>query len=601
MRITVKRYKSIVDTINFEVPNFTVLTGENGSGKTHLFEAISNNQFGEVHINDKQIEKIRYISYNQLNPNINHTCSPSEIIMQANMLWSEIQELINRFKVHINEIEMDTLEQDIVYQQSNQEHTKRFLRAYYKKYNVLPSKLKEEDIMKDLNLLDSSGDNLFSKQFAYIFKAYHIQHFDNRANKLYIEDGIKGLEYLDEEEFKIKYGNPPWEVVNSILERMNLPYIVNNPMNTKRDANFTLLLCHKVLGHEISINDLSTGEKTLMSLALALYNTTGGEGQVEMLILDEPDAPLHPSMSKLMLEILEEEIVLKQSIPVIISTHSPTTIACAPAYSLYKITKEEKTPIQCNFKDSIQMLTYGIPNLHVSLEHRRQVFVEHNYDVMYYEALFSILSRRHNFSTKPYFIPPHNHNGSNCTDVIRITTTLRNMGNTQVYGLIDWDGTNEKENQLIVLGLGNRYAIENYLFDPHLMGLYLIKKDIVRPHEIGIEDCNSYIEVGKSINTPMLQKIVDFIERKILDDELNIPSKKVESKLINNESISINSELFTIRGHNLEEKYKSAWPKLNGIRGNGDSALKMDIINIIINDFPDYLSHDLLDTFYEII
>ncbi len=356
-------------------------------------------------------------------------------------------------------------------------------------------------------------------------------------------------------------------------------------MSSKRDSTYYFKLVHKDLGFEIDTNDLSTGEKTLMSLALAIYNTTGQGGQADILILDEPDAPLHPSLSKLMLELLEEDVVKKYGIPVIMSTHSPTTITSAP-------------PRQCDLEDSISTLTYGIANLHISVEKRRQVFVEHSYDVEYYEALYEILSRHYQFDTLPQFLPPHSRNGTNCSDVKSITRTLRDLGNTQVYGLIDWDGENRQEDQIIILGLEKRYSIENYILEPHLLGLYLVKKNFVSPVEIGLPNCSSYLDICNKISNETLQCITNIIESKISWDNTD-SSSRISSILINDYTLQVRQELYTIKGHNLEEKCKTAWPRLNSVRGNGDSALKKDIVFTIINDFPLLLSKDIIDTFMQ--
>ena len=42
MKITINNpYKSLKSGVNFNLPKFTVLTGKNGSGKSHLMEALS--------------------------------------------------------------------------------------------------------------------------------------------------------------------------------------------------------------------------------------------------------------------------------------------------------------------------------------------------------------------------------------------------------------------------------------------------------------------------------------------------------------------------------------------------------------------------------
>ena len=62
-----KQYKSIVAPCQFELPSFVVLTGKNGSGKTHLLEAISQKEYSEIKYNGNVISNIKYIAFNGLN------------------------------------------------------------------------------------------------------------------------------------------------------------------------------------------------------------------------------------------------------------------------------------------------------------------------------------------------------------------------------------------------------------------------------------------------------------------------------------------------------------------------------------------------------
>ena len=90
--------------------------------------------------------------------------------------------------------------------------------------------------------------------------------------------------------------------------------------------------------------------------------------------------------------------------------------------------------------------------------------------------------------------------------------------------------------------------------------------------------------------------IVDSIERKILNQEIDIT--KLVSNLINGERLVIRKEIAMTQGHKLEDMYKNQWPELNSVRNQnyGDSALKRDIINTVINDFPGLLSKDIAET-----
>lgn len=56
MQIKIRNvYKSIPASLEFELPFFTVLTGENGSGKTHLFEALNDNANGQILIDGNNL------------------------------------------------------------------------------------------------------------------------------------------------------------------------------------------------------------------------------------------------------------------------------------------------------------------------------------------------------------------------------------------------------------------------------------------------------------------------------------------------------------------------------------------------------------------
>ncbi|WMN90236.1 ATP-binding protein [Vibrio parahaemolyticus] len=605
MRIQIRQgHKSILAGLDFELPMFTVLTGENGSGKTHLFEAIQNTRNGLCSIEGKNLTNITYIPFAGLTPTVDQKCDTALVSQTIKQFWGQIEGYKNRVRSNLkNNTYTGPYEQDPILNHVGNIKHKSLLLEISNRLDITPSDLTEDHISDIIDISSLSGDGFFKSQFAVIFKTYHIRYLDNKLNKVYDSEGIEGgQKYLEEEEFINKYGQPPWEFLNSVLTRLMLPYEVNNPLKTLRDTTFIFKLIHKEHGIEIDTNDLSTGEKTLMSLALAIYNSTSITGRAELLILDEPDAPLHPSMSKLMLEIIEEEIVKKHGIPVLLSTHSPTTIACTPPTALYKISQSSKCPVQCNLHDSMKILTYGIPNLNVSIEHRRQVFVEHTYDVEYYENLFDIVSRKVEYKVLPQFLPPHTLNGSNCNAVLEITRNLRNMGNKHVYGLIDWDLENEPEEQVLILGSCRRYAIENYIFEPYFLALYLIYKKFSSPNDLGLSDCNSYLDTTKKIEQDFntVQVLSDNVQNKLFTNLAD--SELTESELINGKKILISSEFLTMRGHHLEDLIKNTWPELKSVRSNngGDSQLKKDVIITVINDFPELISKDIPETFLQI-
>jgi predicted ATPase len=588
-----KANKSIPILDDFYLPGLTVLTGPNGSGKSHLFEVISNRQMCDVVYQNRKLETIRYIKFNQLNPSIDNECDPIMINQKVKEIWTNLSDVQKRL-INTPRVKEELIpENNPMYPHLQPENIRLIVSKISRQSKVSIGLITEDILGEYLPYLGMSGNELFNSQFATIFKAYQIHKLDNTLNKVYNEQGTP-TEYLEEEEYLLKYGEPPWDYINRILEKIKLPYEVTNPDRTRRESTFKFELIHKEKGFKITSNDLSTGEKTLMSLALAIYNSIHDFNKIDLLVLDEPDASLHPSMSKMMIEILKDDIYGKQNIPVLISTHSPTTIACSPTQSLYKISKDKKVPESCSLDDSMDILAYEIPNIKLSIDSRRQIFVEHIYDVLYYEKLFQILTKSYEIPTSLQFLPPHNHDGTNCSDVIDITRSLAMRGNTSIYGLIDYDGKNRTEDKIIVLGNGNRYAIENYIFEPHILGLYLIKKVFMNLEEFQIRDIHNYSQLCNKLDQELVQKIASVVSEKLFQ-----PGEIKKSKLINDYDINTPEELFYYQGHELEEKIKSTWPILNSIRGKGDSSLKLDIINITINDFPDYLSKDILWTFMQ--
>ena len=605
MKIEVlKEHKSIPVGLTAELPSFSILTGVNGSGKTHLFEALAEAKSGKVIHEGKQLKQIAYLPFNALNPTVDEKCDANAVHNEVQAIWNEVKNGQQRARQNKTVLaKLDSAENDPTLQRVSAPRRRAVLRIC-ERANLMPNELDEDKIAENLVISDLGGSSLFNSRFATIFKAYHIQQIDNMLSKVYCEHGIEDSNQpLSDSEFEDKHGPPPWEFVDSILEKLKLPYRVSSPAGSRRDTMFEFKLLHKNVGFAIDTNSLSTGEKSLMCLALAIYNTVSGSGRTEMLIIDEPDAPLHPSMSHLMLRILQEDIVKAHGIPVVISSHSPTTIACAPPWALHSIDPATKKVTRCEFADVATMLSHGIPNLNVSIESRRQVFVEHKYDVLYYERLFEITSRVNSYTTAPHFLPPHDRDGTNCSDVLAITRTLRDRGSTTVYGVIDWDGTNDPESQVLVLGHSKRYAIENYIFEPHILGLYLVYRGFCNPTEIGVPSCSSYLELSVAIqeNASLLQSLTDSIEG-ILGMSKDSNDDTFCSTLLSGAQVNVHKNISREQGHDLEELCKSTWPQLKSIRkGNlGDSALKLDVISTVINDHPGLLSSDFHDLFGEI-
>jgi len=589
IKIDIKqKYKSI-EPCNFELPDFSVLTGLNGSGKSHLLEAIFNNTQNVVLKDGEQIKNILYIPFNGLNPKIEENCDPARITSFVKEFYSQFKNALKNPNFQKNKIKSTLLQ---TFYDPNQ---KLIAKKFIDKIDINLEDVDENYLIDIFDVSMMSRDDFFTGQFALIFKNYHKLLEENKINKYYKDQGYDEIPLIHtEEEFNQKYGIPPWEFVNAILDSISVPYRVNSPLGTRIDTSYAFKLISIDGAYNISPQDLSTGEKVLMSLALAIYNSNGKINKPDLLLIDEPDAPLHPSMSKKMVEILKNKIVELSKIPVIITSHSPTTIICCDGSAVYKMERGISTPIKTSVQDAIETLSSDIPFLKISNDKRRQVFVESKYDVKYYELITNILNRIITMPSEPIYIPARTSNGSNCTDVINIVNNLFDNGNEQVYGIIDWDTTNTSTNRIIVLGDNERYNIENYILDPLLMGLFFLREAKITYPEMGLNGYNSYSDL-QYLKPEDCQIIIEFILSKLGIDL----SRRTNYFTHNETELSICEAFNVFQGHDLEVLYKNKFPFLNSFQR--EDALKTDVINKIMNDFPNLAPKQLYNTIIKII
>jgi ABC-type multidrug transport system, ATPase component len=586
-----KKHKSIPAGMNFELPTFSVITGKNGSGKSHLLEAIANNQISAISDQGANLSKVLLIGFGALNPQIDEACDPQQIHQNTKNWWNQIENHQRNLKqVRDNGEQISGPIENILSRWGYNEPLFSIIKSVTKKTGKEFEQLSEDDIYFNLNIAEMNSGALFASQLALIFKTYHVRHTKNKFKKfLNLENGTN-LPTLTDEEFTTTYGPKPWVLVNEILSKAGLTYEVVNPEAIDTDSTYRLRLVDKTTQTEISANDLSTGEKVLMSLALAIYNTHESVGKPDVLILDEPDAPLHPQYSKLLIETLRDIVVMQAGVRVILTTHSPSTVAMCPDNSLFEMNRDTKTPEMVSVSRGLEVLTDGIPHLKISTEDRRQIFVESKLDVIYFQKLHQITSRFSNLGYSPIFLEPHSGT-SNCTDVESIANRLYEAGSDLVRGIIDWDGKKSDKHPIYVLGGGKRYAIENYILDPLFLGLALVRLGKRRLSDFSVANLHTYIDVAKITNEDA-QKITNYIMT-----ATNIPATSTtDCQLQNGWTIQLPIQFLTMRGHDWETNILSCLPELNAISvKNGDAGIKLGIMQII-EEFPQFLSIDIWQT-----
>ena len=105
MRLSfLKIHKSIVSFPEIELPNFVVLTGVNGAGKSHLLEAIENSsiQVDDIIVDD-QTRPIRRFDWASLTPHDTGAFAPYQITQERHGFWNELSQYIKEYRPQISQ------------------------------------------------------------------------------------------------------------------------------------------------------------------------------------------------------------------------------------------------------------------------------------------------------------------------------------------------------------------------------------------------------------------------------------------------------------------------------------------------------------------
>lgn len=445
-------YLSIQSFNDFELDDFSLLTGLNGVGKTHLLKAL---QTGKARIEGIDKQEIVYFNYNdfvikpgtdqsnaivqqqrstinqnrsnlhaiynqhleQVKANVNSFQDPFEYALGISIL----NQLNESFETDIGSRDDFELLSSIFENLENgfniAELKGRISEAFFLFLNFVLSKggnveeitfentknqydaikgqlsyqLKEKDknyyefigqnIATDKNLLklnanDFESINLFASEIADEVKNYAVLQCNNDFNEIRTTKRGKNLTYLSTEEFINKHGKHPLDVLNEVLNEYdcNGYYFEPNvfypdPTQDLDKVVIPIQLVHKEKGYTTSLNQLSSGEQTLLAIALMVYKARKGNILPRVLLLDEVDSALHPSMINKLLHVIKQVFVKERRMKVIMVTHSPSTVALYPQKEVYIVDNNTEALISKKPKqEAIEFLSEGFATLEQGLK-----------------------------------------------------------------------------------------------------------------------------------------------------------------------------------------------------------------------------------------
>lgn len=389
-----------------EIPKFTVITGRNGSGKSHLLEAI---QLGKVNIEGIRTNQIQKFDYRDFDYNYQRKTDRSfkqnawgaiqpetgSVSMRLVALDGQIENkrLIEKkakeLKKPFIELELkdflgegleegeaqsiiDSIERykeavdSFIFEDANSsdEVAQSIYDSLIKTSSKLVSGYKEAEFTTTLKKTAISGRKLLM-DLSDTFFEYHQALSRNELKKgtaLYQESG----------DFKKTHGEAPWDIVQEIFDGMRINFSVNNPIEEDIDpfsGNFQIKFKNNDReGKEIPFNALSSGEKILLTLANSIFTARKRNAVPKLILLDEIDGPLNPAVLSGFVEYLQSNFI-ENGINVIIATHSPSTIAFSPTESIYRVNTTLETPItHIDKKEGIASLSDGYITIQDVLE-----------------------------------------------------------------------------------------------------------------------------------------------------------------------------------------------------------------------------------------
>jgi predicted ATPase len=338
---TKNEYRSLAKT-DFPIDlegDLIIITGLNGSGKSQLFEAISDEDLTNILIDGVKLtsKEILYLKHSDLFPNEDVVITG--LSKQNTYFEGEYKQFLkisreqgenfniedpsfgdpnNNYPIELFKIIAENSEKSIF------ELTREDFNLYFP--------IESRDYNPNVQSNNGGKPSLFNHRLGHLFKEYHNRELQNLILETLKTKGISDELFLTDEEFVEIHGESPWKKVNELFKIMKLDYKVNHPSITdEKIESFQVFITNETNDAVINFSSLSSGEKAIMSLVLAVFNLDNfGVFPPKILLLDEADASLHPSMIEQFLGIINDFFVFEEGMTVILATHNPITISFAP-------------------------------------------------------------------------------------------------------------------------------------------------------------------------------------------------------------------------------------------------------------------------------
>lgn len=427
------RYKSLQEGFEWNnIPPFAVITGVNGVGKTQLLEVIKGRserpdnrgiipQINREITSAAGLENLIFSeSTTQRGLTLNGLVEYVQNSDQRLVTIRNLEKNIKNYQYHINnglsQISQSIDRVEKLQIRNNIDSWRNEIRNLQNQKLNVHIYAYEEELKRIAKKLDKKVDELSEAEI----REFAIDNFESLTNvdeltRFIANDNqryMKRVTYLTEthqreEADMLVAQERPFQTINRIFRQYGFDYFdMLNPFPVDNKINGEIRFQGKE-GEIVDYNSLSSGEQAIVQFVIWSYGQDFRGNRLNTMVLDEPDAHLHPSMCKMMVEIFSEMSAKKEigggGIRIIITTHSPSTVAFTPEGSLFVMQREadNKRSIRpTTSEDAVEILSDGIftfsramsqfTQLSSSQKHNL-VFVEGKTDVKHFNKAMQML------------------------------------------------------------------------------------------------------------------------------------------------------------------------------------------------------------------
>ena len=403
---------------------------------------------------------------------------------------------------------------------------------------------------------------------------------------------------LTNDEFVAQFGRPPWKQISETFEAFGLPYEAAEP-DLFSFSQVHLNLAKKPGGEPVNIQHLSSGEKVLLQFAISSYDYDEDIVNVKrpaVLLLDEMDAPLHPEMVHRWLGVINDGLVAKQGMHCIVTTHSPTTVALAPEAALYEMRDGFSGLTKISKQDALNKLTFGVPTLSIDYSGRRQVFAESDTDAAIYERVYALIKSSISCERELNFLSTGMRNkdgGEINSGCVIVNNIVKQMTS---YGARNVFGIVDWD------GINTSDDRVKVVAEGVRDGIENVLLDPVliclllmkhRKAPLGLEDIDRFAGV-EALDAVALQRLADAVQLKAFP---GTSGATTAVQFLGGQSVNVLNEYLTINDHDLEDLLTETFQPLKTWSKRGRGQLVKGIIEEVLTEHRNLCPTELRTVF----